>query len=325
MSSEEASSSSVETRIVRSLRRVDGGGLPFIPFGLFPLIGLGLLAALVPFLVASASSGRGATAPAAAPGAAVDLQRPDWAFELNQGVLRLAGDVPDQASRESLVAAAKLAIRPPGVLSVEDALTVTDQPAPNGAMAIALRGVNTLGRCTGGRAAFQEGAFELDCDAAEARAGDVQALATAPLPYGTLGSVSVRAIAPDIPAGEIEACETSLADLLQGARIQFDVASPIIREASTQTLDQVAEAARACPGRLRIEGHTDDTGLAELNDDLSRQRAEAVRAALISRGVAPARLIAEGFGSREPIASNETEAGRARNRRIEIEVVRVQP
>ncbi|MEL6324756.1 MAG: OmpA family protein, partial [Pseudomonadota bacterium] len=59
-----------------------------------------------------------------------------------------------------------------------------------------------------------------------------------------------------------------------------------------------------------------------LNDSLSRQRAIAVRSELIERGVDPRRLVAEGFGARRLVADNETEAGRARNRRIEINVIR---
>ena len=82
-----------------------------------------------------------------------------------------------------------------------------------------------------------------------------------------------------------------------------------------------ARAAADCPGTLRVEGHTDNTGSAGINESLSRRRAEAVRAALIQRGVAPGRIIAAGYGSAQPLGDNATEDGRAMNRRIEIRIV----
>ena len=77
------------------------------------------------------------------------------------------------------------------------------------------------------------------------------------------------------------------------------------------------------PGqRLEIAGYTDSSGNPARNVALSRDRAEAVRAALIQDGVDPERLVAKGFGSADPIASNATPGGRAKNRRIEFRVVK---
>jgi outer membrane protein OmpA-like peptidoglycan-associated protein len=87
-------------------------------------------------------------------------------------------------------------------------------------------------------------------------------------------------------------------------------------------LDLTARAAADCPGTLRVEGHTDITGGDGINESLSRRRAEAVRAALIQRGVAPSRIIAAGYGSAQPLGDNATEDGRAMNRRIEIRILR---
>ncbi|OYW85827.1 MAG: hypothetical protein B7Z22_07850, partial [Hyphomonas sp. 32-62-5] len=67
---------------------------------------------------------------------------------------------------------------------------------------------------------------------------------------------------------------------------------------------------------------TDDTGNPAFNDELSLRRAEAVRAAMIQRGVPPERLLAAGYGQSQPVGDNATEDGRARNRRIEIRIVR---
>lgn len=74
--------------------------------------------------------------------------------------------------------------------------------------------------------------------------------------------------------------------------------------------------------KLLIEGHTDNRGSARLNRDLSQDRAEALKQALVKRGVAAKRISAVGKGDAEPVASNETEDGRARNRRVEIVLVK---
>ena len=75
----------------------------------------------------------------------------------------------------------------------------------------------------------------------------------------------------------------------------------------------------AAPGRLDTgAGHTDNTGSAAINNPLSVERAQSVRDYLVTRGVAAARVETAGRGEREPVASNATEAGRAKNRRVEI-------
>jgi outer membrane protein OmpA-like peptidoglycan-associated protein len=69
---------------------------------------------------------------------------------------------------------------------------------------------------------------------------------------------------------------------------------------------------------VRIEGHTDSQGSDKFNLKLSQQRAASVRTYLITKGTDPARMVAEGFGERVPIADNRTSGGRAQNRRVEF-------
>jgi len=84
-------------------------------------------------------------------------------------------------------------------------------------------------------------------------------------------------------------------------------------------LDRFAEGLRNNPNAdVRIIGHTDSTGSDAINNPLSLDRAESTRNYLTARGVSGARIHVEGRGSREPIASNDSAEGRARNRRVEI-------
>lgn len=76
--------------------------------------------------------------------------------------------------------------------------------------------------------------------------------------------------------------------------------------------------------RIAVEGHTDSTGSEALNQRLSEQRAESVRAALVAQGVDPARVETRGYGQSRPIADNATAEGRAQNRRVEIVIIGAQ-
>ena len=101
--------------------------------------------------------------------------------------------------------------------------------------------------------------------------------------------------------------------------IAFDSGQAVIRPNFRTALDNFAQSLQQNPSStVSIIGHTDSTGSAAVNEPLSLQRADATRDYLVSRGVASNRFQIDGRGSREPIASNDTEAGRARNRRVEI-------
>jgi outer membrane protein OmpA-like peptidoglycan-associated protein len=101
--------------------------------------------------------------------------------------------------------------------------------------------------------------------------------------------------------------------------ISFDLNSAAIKPQLRGVLDPFASSLRDDPAtRLTIIGHTDSSGNDAINNPLSMDRAQSVRDYLAARGVAPSRIETAGRGSREPIADNTTEAGRAKNRRVEI-------
>src|SRR6185295_5539536 len=105
--------------------------------------------------------------------------------------------------------------------------------------------------------------------------------------------------------------------VLRGVNFAFNSAE--IEPAARPVLDQAAELLKENPGvDVRVEGHTDAIGSDEYNRELSVRRAEAVYRYLVNRGIDPERFTVEGFGKTRPIASNDTESGRAQNRRVEL-------
>jgi len=100
--------------------------------------------------------------------------------------------------------------------------------------------------------------------------------------------------------------------------VNFDTGKATLRPESNAQLDRVVEyLTYKKSARIEISGHTDNVGSAKKNKTLSEDRAQACREYLIARGIDGDRIVARGYGDERPIASNDTEAGRQLNRRIE--------
>ncbi len=108
-------------------------------------------------------------------------------------------------------------------------------------------------------------------------------------------------------------------------KINFPRDSDKITADSFATLDTVVRVLQEHPylTKVRVEGHTDSEGLDTVNLDLSKRRAAAVVAYLVSKGVATARLLSEGYGESRPVMKNDTPMGRAKNRRVEFKILEV--
>jgi OmpA-OmpF porin, OOP family len=103
--------------------------------------------------------------------------------------------------------------------------------------------------------------------------------------------------------------------------MNFEFGSTQLTPASMATLDEVAAILRAYPtATIRVESYTDNVGTAAANLELSRDRSETVKGLLGGKGIDPTRVSTAGLGQQDPVASNQTDSGRAQNRRTEIVV-----
>jgi OmpA-OmpF porin, OOP family len=101
--------------------------------------------------------------------------------------------------------------------------------------------------------------------------------------------------------------------------IYFDFNKATLKPESDPALEKVAALLKSNPAlKLEVQGHTDNVGTATYNKKLSESRAASVKAWLVAHGTAAARLTSHGYGFTQPVASNDTDAGRAKNRRVEI-------
>lgn len=139
---------------------------------------------------------------------------------------------------------------------------------------------------------------------------------------GAAGAASDDPKAHGCPKARIESGEIKI-----GEQVRFALASRTILPESDDLLAAVMQILLDHPEieLVSVEGHTDATGPAPLNLQLSRERAAAVVEWLAARGVARRRLTSRGLGPERPIATNDTEAGRRNNRRVEFRILRARP
>ena len=122
------------------------------------------------------------------------------------------------------------------------------------------------------------------------------------------------------PEEVVQEIEKQLA--FNAENIYFETSKSIIRSISYTNMDNIMQILQDFPNvKLRIEGHTDNTGSRDFNLKLSEDRAFSVMNYFTSRGVDESRFVAHGYGPDRPVATNETSDGRARNRRVEIHLI----
>lgn len=129
------------------------------------------------------------------------------------------------------------------------------------------------------------------------------------------------AVVEAAPVAEIKAAEPKFTSLNLSSGATFALGgSALSTEGKAAVAALMAKFEGETINSVVIEGHTDDSGAASFNKQLSKKRAEAVKAELVASGIQPGKITTEGYGEAHPVADNSTRAGRAENRRVVVKV-----
>lgn len=222
------------------------------------------------------------------------------------GTVTLSGNVPSDVARNFFAqSAGDNVVNQLGIVA----------GAPEDFVVNAQAGIAALNQLESGKLALVDGKWSLTGKAADKPSRQAALGAIADLSDASAWTSDISLPPP------IELCRAELAGVSGRNAILFDAGSARITADSSATLDEVATDLNDCPDAVvHVEGHTDSDGPADYNMALSVQRAEAVIKGLIDRGIDPKRLYAVGYGETLPIATNDTAAGKAKNRRIVITI-----
>jgi peptidoglycan-binding protein ArfA len=241
--------------------------------------------------------------------------------------IKLSGDIPTTEGKDALLRALKEGFGPNidisdnvrinrdiTALDFSNAAPVFKAAASVPDFGLAVKGdtITLIGTTGSGG---QQDAVEQAAEAAWPNLNIVDAM-------GTGGLVTTSAPPGPVPAlGPGNACAHLRSDVKALGPITFANGGSALSPAAEQTLDQVADKLKACPGAsITVNGYTDNTGDDATNIPLSTSRADAVADYLIARGVSRDRLTAKGRGAADPVADNASADGQAQNRRVEIVV-----
>lgn len=250
-----------------------------------------------------------------------ELYAPPYLFQINKdpvaSTLKLTGYVPDNNAHAAIIAAIERKFL--GV-KIEDKLKAS-AGAPHGFAAATMAALSALSRLSTGTLTIQDRDVTLSGDAlypgANTRIAETLA-ARLPQGWKQKAELTVKPVAAPV---NTEICQQLLTGLLAKGTIQFETGKAVIDPDSAGLLDRLIETVLRCPGsQIEIAGHTDSDGDKESNLALSIRRAQSVADYLVKAGIPKERVTATGFGSERPVATNDTEEGKAQNRRIEFVV-----
>lgn len=130
-----------------------------------------------------------------------------------------------------------------------------------------------------------------------------------------------KEIKETLPGAEVERVGEGIKVTMSESLVNFAFNSSDLTTVAKTNLDKLAEVLANNPDtNINVYGHTDSKGTDEYNQSLSERRANSVKSYLISKGIASSRIFAIGVGEKEPVATNDTDAGRAENRRVEFAI-----
>jgi OOP family OmpA-OmpF porin len=253
--------------------------------------------------------------------AANDIKAPPYIFQAYKDpvavTLTLTGYVPDNNVHAALVAAAGRKFFSEKVVDNLKASV----GAPNGFANAVVPALGALSRLSTGTLVVSDREVKLSGDALyEAAANQIRAGLGKDFPQGFQfkPEISVKPAAAPVDA---TVCQQLFGDLLGKARIRFESGKADIVADSAGLLDRLIETALRCPTvNIEISGHTDTDGEEATNQTLSEKRAQAVTDYMVRAGLPANRFLPVGYGSAQPIAGNDTDEGKAQNRRIDFVV-----
>jgi OOP family OmpA-OmpF porin len=253
--------------------------------------------------------------------AANEIKAPPYVFQAYKDpvavTLTLTGYVPDNNVRAAIVAAASRKFFSEKVV---DNLKGS-VGAPSGFAAAVVPAMGALSRLSTGTLVVSDREVKLSGDAFyDAAPGQIRSNLIKEFPQGfqLKADISVKPAAAPVDA---TVCQQLFSELLGKGTIRFDSTRSTLDRDSAGLLDRLIETALRCPtANIEVAGHTDTDGENSANQALSERRAQAVVDYLVKAGLPASRFTAVGYGSAQPVAGNDTDEGKAQNRRIEFVV-----
>src|ERR1700681_636659 len=253
--------------------------------------------------------------------AANEIKAPPYIFQAYKDpvavTLTLTGYVPDNNVHAALAAAAGRKFFSEKVVDNLKASV----GAPSGFASAVVPALGALSRLSTGTLVVSDREVNLSGDAFhDAAAAQIRAAVGKDFPAGWQfkAEISVKPAAAPVDA---TVCQQLFAELLSREKIRFESGRATIDPDSAGLLDRLIETALRCPtANIEIAGHTDTDGEDAFNQALSEKRAQAVSDYLVKAGLPAGRFTPMGYGSTQPVATNDTDEGKAQNRRIDFVV-----
>ena len=251
--------------------------------------------------------------------AANDVRAPPYIFQANKDpvavTLTLSGYVPDDNIHAIVLGSSSRKFFSEKVV---DNLK-TSVGAPPGFVNAVIPALGVLSRLSTGTLVVTDREVKISGDALyEAAAAQIRAALPKDFPreWQVTADISVKPASAPVDAS---VCQQLFSDLLSKTKIRFLTGRATLDSDSTGLLDHLVETALRCPNAaIEIAGHTDSEGEDAANQTLSERRAQAVLDYFVKAGLPADRFTAVGYGSTKPVASNDTDDGKAQNRRIEF-------
>lgn len=250
-----------------------------------------------------------------------------WSIKRTNEAVTVSGHVPSESVRRDLLmhARARFGVAP------QDAMRVSGGVPGGDWERVAKWGVDQVAQLKRGEARMTDNRVIVLGEGTADAVKELQARAAMGVAPGFETRIDITVEGQGLAIPELKGvdltnatpaqCTQAFTRLMQNNVINFATDSDVIEPRSEPLLNNLVSVAVRCDSaKIDVEGHTDSTGDAAANFELSQRRANAVRQFLIQRGVMTDRIAAQGFGATRPIAPNTTAAGQAANRRIEFKV-----